>query len=358
MTEKINNEAPKPAYNEENEPKLAAFPHQSGSATFGTVPPTIIGFTVVMPSYNQGQFIDHALTSLLDQNYPDLEILVMDGGSTDDTVERLKRYGDKIKWVSQKDGGQTDALIKGFAKATKPWLTWLNSDDFQLNNALYLVADAIKANPDAEVVMGNGHYANPDGSFLRPYPRVQCGPGVNMSEQFFQAGYVAQPSVYFSKAAYEKVNGLDPRKNLCMDYDLWTRLAVAGCHFITLGEDISGNRWYENTKTSQQLGKLYREVIATQRQCFGKVSAFFVQAVSDHVFSTSGALKLKLLRRISLPLRWLAFKITAIRLMWRTPGHLLSFLAAKNFKRGGPLADDPVGLADIFREFLSEPGCH
>lgn len=332
----------------------------------GTSP--LPGFTVVMPSYNQGQFIDHALTSILDQNYPDLEILVMDGGSTDDTVERLKRYGDKIQWVSQKDGGQTDALIKGFAKATKPWLTWLNSDDFQLNNALHLVAAAIRANPAAEVIMGNGHYANPDGTFLRPYPRVQCGLGVNMPEEFFNGGYVAQPSVYFCKNAYQKVGGLNPHKNLCMDYDLWTRLAVAGCRFTAIDEDISGNRWYEDTKTAQQLSKLHNEVIDTQWQCFDKISPYFVQATSDYKGSVlllkrvakhaaSGIppdkIKPSIFQGDSPLMLWLLFKIAAIRLLWRRPGYLLSMLTQKKFKYFGPLGT-PMGLVDILRKLRSE----
>src|SRR5258706_15711376 len=123
-----------------------------------------VGFTVVVPSFNQGRFIDETLRSLLDQGYPSLEILVVDGGSTDDTVERLKQYGNRISWISEKDDGQSDAIAKGFARAKHEWITWLNSDDVQCNQALWVVNDSIAGIKEVDVVIGQGHYMDADGA--------------------------------------------------------------------------------------------------------------------------------------------------------------------------------------------------
>src|SRR6185369_2834589 len=108
-----------------------------------------IGISVIIPSLNQGRFIDEAVRSLLNQRYPNLELLVVDGGSTDGTLERLRDYGDQICWISEKDEGQSDAIIKGFSRTTKAWLTWLNSDDIQCGDALWRVDEAVSTFPEA-----------------------------------------------------------------------------------------------------------------------------------------------------------------------------------------------------------------
>jgi len=317
------------------------------------------GITVVVPSYNQGQYIDETLRSLLEQNYPHLEVIVLDACSTDGTVERLRCYGDRIVWASERDKGQTDALIKGFARASHPWMTWLNSDDFQTENALWVIGRAIVRDPKADVIMGNGHYANPDSSFLRPYPRIECTDTTDMVRQFFNYGYVAQPSVYFSKQAYQRVGGLNPTKNLCMDYDLWVRFAVHGCRFIAIDADISASRWYEDTKTMSQLEALYKEIIDTQQKFFGKVSTYIVQAVSDYHYSMFFPPKKKLAQskmppkihkgcqQLQLLWRWLFFKAFSLKLNWRNPSYCFDILRGPFFKRGGALANDPVTLKDI-----------
>ena len=156
-----------------------------------------VGFSVVIPSLNQSKFISEAINSLLDQKYEDLEIIVIDGGSSDGTVNILKGYGRKIRWISEEDNGQSDALVKGFAMATKEWLTWLNSDDVQTNNALHHVCAAIKGNTGVQIVVGQGHYIDERGNFLRSYPTIDANPDVDVSRQLFEKGYMAQPSVYF-----------------------------------------------------------------------------------------------------------------------------------------------------------------
>jgi glycosyltransferase involved in cell wall biosynthesis len=306
-----------------------------------------IPITVVVPSYNQGRFIDETLVSLLDQNYPSLEILVMDGGSTDDTLERLKRYGDRITWVSEKDHGQSDAIAKGFARARHEWITWLNSDDVQCNRALWATNDVVARDPDTEVVVGQGHYMDEDGRNPRPYPTIPVGPGIDVAQQMFERGYLAQPSVFFRKSAYERIGGINPSLRFCMDYELWTRFALAGCNFAACHVDISGNRWYATTKTSGQTLELLAEVAANQIKHFGKASPYFVQAISDNLYQifhgNHHGDSHHVLYRV------LYFKTVWLWLNVRRPLYCLRGLLCETIAKSGPIVGDRLTASDYWR---------
>jgi glycosyltransferase involved in cell wall biosynthesis len=313
-----------------------------------------IGITVVVPSYNHGRFIDAAIRSLLDQNYPNLQIIVVDGGSNDDTVERLRAYGVRISWTSERDQGQNDAIIKGFARASKDWFAWLNSDDIQCDRALWRVNDAVRANPAVEVVVGGGHYMADDGSFLRRYPTIPIAKDTDLKREFFERGYVAQPSVFFAKDLYERVGGLSRSVDFCMDYELWCRFALANARFVKIESDLSGNRWYETTKTSAQLLELLAEVAATQRKLFSAVSQYYVQAISDYLYSVLHA------RRFGhgnqLLWRWLYFKCVWVWLNLPHPGYCVIGLFTKTIAKTGPLEDDFLTWRDIWRTMRRLPG--
>jgi len=315
---------------------------------------TPIPITVVVPSFNQGRFIDYTLASLLDQAYPALEILVMDGGSTDDTVERLKRYGDRITWVSEQDRGQSDAIAKGFARARHEWITWLNSDDVQCNRALWSVNDAVANDPQAEVVVGQGHYMDEDGSNSRPYPTIPVGRGIDVAKQIFEKGYLAQPSVFFRKSAYERIGGIDASLRFCMDYDLWSRFALAGCRFAACDVDISGNRWYATTKTAGQTTELLAEVAANQIRHFGRVSPYFVQAISDNLYQTfhgnhHGDRHHVLYRVLYFKTVWLWFNA-------RRPLYCLRGLLFETIAKSGPIVGDKLTLGDCWRGLCKRVG--
>lgn len=300
------------------------------------------GFSIVVPSLNQGRFIDDALRSVLDQAYPNVEIIVVDGGSSDDTVERLRRYGNRIVWTSERDEGQAHAIEKGFARATKEWLAWLNSDDIQCNGALFAAADAIARRPDADVVFGRGHYIDEAGARLRDYPTMPIGPATDARRAFFASGYVAQPSVYFRRESYRRAGGVDRSLHYVMDYELWVRLARAGAKFAAFDRDISGNRWHENAKTVAGLPKLYAEAVAVQVRHYGKVSPYFVQAISDHHYQMRHAARAAPPR--SLFWRWLYFKAAWIRLNARRPGYCLRGLFAETIAKSGPIEGDRIRM--------------
>jgi glycosyltransferase involved in cell wall biosynthesis len=306
-----------------------------------------IPITVVIPSYNQGRYIDETLASLLDQAYPAVEILIMDGASSDDTVERLKRYGDRITWVSEKDAGQSDAIAKGFARARHHWITWLNSDDVQCNRALWAINDVAERDPTAEVIVGRGHYMDVDGGNPRPYPTISIGPRIDIAQQMFEKGYIAQPSVFFRKSSYARIGGIDPSLRFCMDYDLWTRFALAGCRFVACEADISGNRWYAGTKTAGQTLDLLAEVAANQIKHFGRVSPYFVQAISDNLYQTFHGNHHGDSHHVLY--RLLYFKTVWLWLNSRHPLYCVRGLFRETIAKSGPIVGDKVTVGDFLR---------
>lgn len=303
-----------------------------------------VGITVVVPSFNHGRFIDESIRSLLEQNYCNLQIIVMDGGSTDDTIDRLKAFGDRIRWISEPDEGQSHAIIKGFALSSDPWLAWLNSDDIQCNRALWRVDECVSADPSVGVVVGRGHYMDADGINPRDYPTIDLGAGTDPAEGIFERGYMAQPSVFFARSLYERVGGINRSLQFCMDYELWARFALAGAKFAAIDADISGNRWYESTKTSGQTLDLYAEIVATQQRLFGKVSSFYVQAVSDFLYSKFHSRFFG--DRGHLFYRWIYFKAMWLALNARAPQHCATGLLRHTIAKSGPVIGDRMTWRD------------
>jgi glycosyltransferase involved in cell wall biosynthesis len=307
----------------------------------------VAGITVVVPSFNQGHFIDHTLRSLLDQGYPKLQVIVMDGASTDDTVERLRTYGERIEWTSVKDEGQADAIANGFSRARYEWLTWLNSDDVQSSDALWEINAVLRDHAGADVVVGRGHYMDVDGANPRAYPTIRVAGDADPTREIFEKGYVAQPSVFFRKSAYDRVGGLNRSLRFCMDYELWARFAIAGCRFAECDADISGNRWHESTKTASQLFDLLSEVVATQVRLFGKVSPYFVQAVSDNLYQKLHSAHFGDLDHIAY--RWLYFKSVWLWFNARSPAYCLKGLFTRSLAKSGPIVGDQLTFGDLYR---------
>ena len=131
--------------------------------------PRLPPITVVMPSYQQAQFLKEALDSILSQNYPKLELIVVDGGSTDGSVEILKSYGDRIRWVSEKDQGQSDALNKGFRMASHELLGWLNSDDLYEPEALWIAGKFFSEHPVTMWAIGDCTIIDENGREIRSW---------------------------------------------------------------------------------------------------------------------------------------------------------------------------------------------
>jgi len=180
--------------------------------------------SVVVPSFNQAEFIEATLSSILEQRYENLELIVIDGGSSDGSVDIIKKYSSQLAyWVSEPDGGQTNGLIKGFRASTGEIQCWINSDDLMANNCLFEVADFFRKHSDAEAVFGNTTWINRDGQVLREQREI----GFSKFLWMYTYNYIPGMSMYWKRSLYERIGGLNPKFNLAMDADLWIRFAQA-----------------------------------------------------------------------------------------------------------------------------------
>jgi glycosyltransferase involved in cell wall biosynthesis len=178
--------------------------------------------SVVTPSFNQAQFLEATLQSIHDQDYPDLEHIVIDGGSTDGSVEIIKRYEHKLAyWVSEEDEGQTDALVKGFARATGDIHCWLNSDDLFEPGALSEVSEYFRRHPKVRFIYGDSTWIDKEGNPVKRKREHRWSRFVWM----YYHNFIPQPSAFWRAELYHAAGGLDPKFEYAMDADLWIRFA-------------------------------------------------------------------------------------------------------------------------------------
>lgn len=181
--------------------------------------------TVVVPSFNQAHYIEETLLSIIDQGYPNLELIVIDAGSTDGSVELIKKFEPHITyWVSEPDGGQTDGLIKGFRHSTGDIQCWLNSDDLHEGGTLKAVGKYFQEHLRMDAVYGNAIWIDADGQPLRKQLEIPFNRFIWM----YTYNYLPCQSVFWRRDLYEKVGGLDREFDLAMDADLWIRFADVG----------------------------------------------------------------------------------------------------------------------------------
>jgi glycosyltransferase involved in cell wall biosynthesis len=183
--------------------------------------------SIVTPSFNQGQYIEQTILSVLGQNYPNLEYIIIDGGSTDCTIEILKKYNNDIIWISEPDQGMYDAINKGFRICTGEVLAWINSDDIYFDKAFHIIARIFSQKKEVEWVTGRCGYINENGNNIRIAKEklynselLNCG--------FYRAPYsyvVNQNVVFWRKSLWNKSGGCNTSLKFAGDFDLWTRFA-------------------------------------------------------------------------------------------------------------------------------------
>ncbi|EKV01770.1 glycosyl transferase [Leptolyngbya sp. PCC 7375] len=200
-------------------------------------------FSVITPSFQQGNFIERTICSVLDQDCKDIEYFVLDGGSTDKTVSVLKRYSRHLTWVSEPDDGQAHAVNKGLAMSTGEIIAWINSDDIYYPHAFEQVSLLFEANPDVAVVYGQADWIDQADNIIAPYPTRSWDYG-----QLTKECYLCQPAVFFRRSVAERLGGLDPSLQYCMDYELWLRYGQM-IPFSYLPVNLAGSRIYPTNKT-------------------------------------------------------------------------------------------------------------
>lgn len=178
--------------------------------------------SIVTPSFNQAQFLEATILSVLNQDHPNIEYIIVDGGSTDGSVDIIRRYADRLSWwISEKDQGQTDAINKGFAHATGEILAWINSDDTYEPGAVSAAVARLRARPEVGLIYANTNFIDEKGRVIGRFPAAKT------DLQRLKQGYVhiPQQSAFFRADLWHKVGPLDPSFYFAMDYDLWVRLA-------------------------------------------------------------------------------------------------------------------------------------
>ncbi|MFC2054271.1 glycosyltransferase family 2 protein [Chloroflexota bacterium] len=211
--------------------------------------------SIVMPSFNQGKYIEESLISVLEQNYPNLEFMVLDGGSTDGSREIIERYADKLTyWHSQPDKGQADALNQGFKKASGSLLGWINSDDVLLKGSLKRIAHAYMENPQAGLIGGDYILIDEHGRIIRFKKHTKY------AAWFGRHGLqVISPDWFFTRAAYQEVGGVNPSYEYDMDTDLFFRMVLRGIKFAYIESDLICFRLHQESKTSTRENDFHSE---------------------------------------------------------------------------------------------------
>lgn len=218
--------------------------------------------SIVTPSYNQAQFLEETILSVVNQDYPNLEYFVIDGLSTDGSVDIIRKYTDQLAyWVSEEDKGQAHAINKGFAHARGEVLGWLNSDDFLLPGALAHVADTIRKQPRSVAWVGGCYRIDPNGRILSTVMPRRLD-RASLADWGYR-GFFYQPSCFFSAQAWHETGGLDESLRFALDLDLWLRLSALG-DFVPTAEIISAAIIHEDAKTQAQRLDMHVETIALQ----------------------------------------------------------------------------------------------
>lgn len=202
--------------------------------------------SIITPSFNQGEFIAATIDSVLTQDYPAIEYLVVDGGSTDGTLDVLRSYGARLNWISEPDQGQADAVNKGIARTQGAIVAWLNADDLYVPGAVARGVAELEAHPNAALVYGNAEFIDRAGTVLGPCPQVEP---FDLARLLHHLDFIVQPATFFRRAAFERVGGLDVGLRYCLDYDLWLRLARQSAVRYS-ATPLAQARIYPETKTA------------------------------------------------------------------------------------------------------------
>ena len=221
--------------------------------------------SIVTPVRNGERFIAETIESVLSQDYPRLEYFVVDGGSTDRTLEILGRFRERIHLVRGPDGGQAEALNRGLALARGEIVGWLNADDLYVPGALASVTEAFRGRPDAGVVYGEADHIDEEGRLIDAYP-VESFDAPALARRCF----ICQPAAFVRRSALTAAGGLDPQLHYALDYDLWIRLSRV-TRFVKIDRRLAHSRMHPGNKTLGFRREAYEETMRVLRRRYGYV---------------------------------------------------------------------------------------
>jgi GT2 family glycosyltransferase len=214
----------------------------AGSPALSGIP----SVAVVTPSFNQAPFIRKAIDSVLAQDYPGIDYLVVDAGSTDGTLDVLRSYGDRVRWISEPDSGQAEGVDKGIRRTSGEIIGWLNADDVYAPGAVRAAVEAFRVDESAPAVYGDATFIDAEGREIRPCSHIEP---FDLDRLINELDFIVQPATFFRRSAYESVGGLDRGLHYCLDYDLMIRLGrLAPLVYLQRGQAYV--RVYASTKTA------------------------------------------------------------------------------------------------------------
>lgn len=222
--------------------------------------------SIVTPSFNQGRFIERTLRSVADQGIEGLEHVIMDGGSRDTTVDVLRGFRPAVRWVSEPDRGQTDALNKGIRASSGEIIGWLNSDDVYYPGAIDRVLRAFDEHPDVDVIYGMADHIDIDDQAFEEYPTEPWN-----LDHLQERCFICQPALFWRRRLI-RTHGLpDDTLQYCMDYEYWLRLGMGGTKFFYLEQKLAGSRMYGENKTLGARIEVHREINDVMKRLLGRV---------------------------------------------------------------------------------------
>lgn len=220
----------------------------------------MLKISIITVSFNQCEFIRQNIESVLTQNYPNYEHIIIDGGSIDKTIEILKEYP-HLNWISEKDKGQSDGINKGFRKATGDIIAWINSDDLLAPRALWVISDFFEKNPDKSILVGNQIFIDRKGEVIRTIPAktFTCDYLLNGTRTS-----VMQNSTFFRRNVLLDVGYLDESFHYTMDHELFVRIAKK-YNSYTIDVNLACFRLWSDSKTSTSQIRFFRELIKIKK---------------------------------------------------------------------------------------------
>lgn len=201
--------------------------------------------SVVTPSFNQGRFIPATIESVLGQSAPDVQYIVVDGGSSDNTVDLLRSYGDRLEWVSEPDNGQTDAINKGLRRASGEVVAYLNSDDVYLPGTLAKVVAIFEQEPEVDVVYGDFHAIDEFGRLIDEVKTIAYDPNILL----YDTSYICQPASFYRRSLLDRIGLFDDSLRFLMDYEFFLRAAKLKARFRMIPEALAAIRFHGECKT-------------------------------------------------------------------------------------------------------------